>query len=280
MTATDILYEVTKRLERAEIEDAKFEAEQIITAVCDISLSQLMLNGAEEVSLKKQEKIFAVVEKRCEHYPLQYLLGEWEFYSLPFKINEGVLIPRPDTEILVDTALDYISDSENLDIADLCSGSGCIAIAIEKNAPDSVVTAYEKYDEAFKCLQENIKLNDSQIEAVQYDIADGADKHFDVILSNPPYIRSADIPSLQKEVGFEPTSALDGGADGLDFYRIICDKWVPYLKAGGVLIVEIGYDQKEDVCRLFENAGLVGVECKPDFEGNDRVVLGSKPIEE
>lgn len=276
MTATEILYEITEKLENAAIEDAKFEAEQIVTSVCDISLSQLLLNGAEEISAKKQDKIFAVTEKRCEHYPLQYLLGEWEFYSLPFKINEGVLIPRPDTEILVDTALDYIADSENMDIADLCSGSGCIAIAVEKNAPENRVTAYEKYDAAYKCLCENIKLNNSQAEAVCYDIADGPDKHFDMILSNPPYIKSRDIPSLQKEVGFEPTTALDGGEDGLKFYRIICDKWVPYLKDGGVLITEIGYDQKADVIKIFENANLTCVECKTDYEGNDRVVIGTK----
>lgn len=278
MTATEILHEIQQKLADASIEGAKFEAEQIVTAVCGISHSKLMLNGGDEISAKKEEKIFEVVQKRCEHYPLQYLLGEWEFYSLPFKINEGVLIPRPDTELLVDTALDYISESENLEIADLCAGSGCVGIAVKKNAPQCTVTAYEKYDEAYECLLENIKLNDADVRALQYDIFDGADKHYDIILSNPPYIKSSVIPSLQKEVGFEPVTALDGGTDGLDYYRIICEKWIPFLKPGGALIVEIGYDQREAVTKLFSQAGLTGIECRTDLSENDRVIIGTKPI--
>lgn len=274
MTAREVLNQAYKKLSDANTSDALFDAEQIVINVLGTSLSRLKTQEIE-VSEKQREEILSHTKKRAEHYPLQYILGEWEFYSLPFKVSEGVLIPRPDTELLVDTALEYIGSAKGLNIIDLCSGSGAIAVAISKYKSGQNVVALEKSKTAFSILKENIKLNAAKVTAVLGDVFEPDENEYDLIVSNPPYIESSELESLQDEVKHEPTMALDGGEDGLRFYKAIANLWVPKLKHGGALMVEIGYTQAQEVMRIFEEVGLKHIECKKDLSGNDRVIIGT-----
>lgn len=268
-----------KVLSDAGIEDSTFEAEQLIMHALGISLSKLRLRYNDELDETAKEKIFSLVNRRAERYPLQYIIGEWEFYSLQFKVSEDVLIPRADTELLVDTALEYIGGATNIKIIDLCSGSGCVAIAIAANTKDCDITAAEKYPATLELLKENIELNKVKVTPLLCDVLEEPQGEYDLIVSNPPYIKTEVIDTLEKEVLAEPRVALDGGADGLLFYKAIVERWLPHLKSGGALIVEIGYDQADEVITLFNNAGLQNVECKTDINGNQRVIIGTLPFE-
>ncbi len=275
MAAIAELQAVSEALKASGIEDYGFEAELLLCHVLEITSSEMRLKNPD-LSKKQRELLNELCLKRCGGYPLQYLLREWEFYGLPFSVGEGVLIPRPDTEILVDTALSFINEQKGLRIIDLCSGSGCIAVAIDKNAPNCSILALEKSSEAFNYLKHNIKLNHSDVIPILGDINAPFDEGWDLIVSNPPYITESEMNKLQKEVTYEPQMALLGGSDGLDFYRIICEKWAPLLKSGGHLLVEIGYSQAEAVQKLFSAAGLTDIRCIKDYGGNDRVIMGKK----
>lgn len=243
--------------------------------IFDASYSPLFEAREMIKAAETEEQLEDMIERRIAREPLQYILGEWEFYSLPFKLGPGVLIPRPDTETLVDTVLEFIGDRE-VDCVDLCSGSGCIAVAIAANRKNARVTAVEKSDEAFKYLEENIALNGVSVTAVKGDILTDSFGEYDLIVSNPPYVRTDVIPRLQPEVAvYEPKMALDGGEDGLRFYRAIAEKWLPRLRPGGMLAVEIGYDQDCEVAEIFKAAGLKNVLAKRDLENNRRVVFGT-----
>ncbi len=220
-----------------------------------------------------EQKILQLAKTRTNRYPLQYLLGEWEFYGLPIIVGEGVLIPRADTETLVDTALEILKKYKDPQVADLCSGSGCIALAIEKNS-NATVTAVEKYEKAYEYLKKNIFLNNSKVKPILDDALSFCGK-FDVVVSNPPYIETNTIDTLQKEVRFEPKIALDGGVDGLDFYRIISRNADNLIKPNGTLIFEIGYNQKDAVMKILENEGFSDISCVKDLNGNSRVIFGT-----
>ena len=278
MTLLGAKKKVVEILESADIEDSVFEAEQLIMHLLSISLSQLRLRQNEELSNSNEQKLLELAYRRAQREPLQYIIGEWEFYSLPFKVNENVLIPRADTELLVDTALDYIGDAKDLKIIDLCSGSGCVAIAIAANTKGCDITAAEKYPATLDILKENIELNKVDVTPLLCDVLESPQGEYDLIVSNPPYIKSEVINTLEKEVLSEPRVALDGGADGLLFYKAIVELWLPHLKSGGALMVEIGYDQADEVMALFNNSGLQNIECKIDINGNQRVIIGTLPI--
>lgn len=247
--------ETEQKLKKAGIENARFEAKEIDRAFC----------GAERKN---------AINRRIEGEPLQYILGEWEFYSLPFLVGEGVLIPRPDTETLCDIAIDFIKD-KSLKCIDLCSGSGAVAIAVEKNCKNAKVFALEKSDKAFSYLEKNVALNNSSVTAIKGDLFEAPKEKFDVILSNPPYIPTADLRSLQREVQFEPEMALDGGEDGLLFYKGIIENWLPALNRGGLLAVECGIGQAEDIANLFRKVKLSDVTIKNDLCGVQRVIFGT-----
>lgn len=247
--------QIARRLRAAGIEAAAFEAAQL-AALPDAALP-------------------AAVEKRIAGYPLQYILGEWEFYGLPFLVGEGVLIPRPDTEILVEQALRFLKDRPAARVLELCAGSGCISVAVAKHT-DATVTAMEKFPQAFGYLQKNIALNRVSVQAVQADLFDGFGGTFDLILANPPYIRTEALSALSREVRQEPPSALDGGADGLRFYRAIAGIYKENLAAGGRLLLEIGYDQRADVTAILVQAGYKNIACFRDYGGNDRVLSAEK----
>lgn len=262
-------------LEKNGILDPRFEAEQLILKIANCSKTDIML-GAKSLDEAKEKELETALGRRIKGEPLQYIIGEWEFYSLPFFVGEGVLIPRADTEILVDSAIKFLEGKSGKRVIDLCSGSGCIAVAVSKNSPENKVFALEKYDRAFEFLEKNIKRNEAAVTPIKGDVFDGTDERFDLILSNPPYIKPEAMKTLQKEVTFEPETALAGGEDGLIFYRAVIDKWADKLNLGGALMVEIGFDQKEEVMALMEAAGLRNITPKKDINGLWRVIIGTR----
>lgn len=208
--------------------------------------------------------------------PLQYIIGRWDFYESEFHVGRGVLIPRPETEELTELVIDNAKRFCSPVVFDLCSGSGCIGISIAKALPSSTVYCVEKSEEALQYLLKNAE-SISNVKVVNSDINYPSDiKNADIIVSNPPYIKSSDLSVLQSEVQFEPSMALDGGADGLDFYRIIAEKWNSNLKENGMLFLEIGEDQGEAVYEILEKQGFKEIEVIKDMYGNNRMVKSVK----
>lgn len=216
-----------------------------------------------------------LLEKRAKGVPTQYVTGETEFYSLPFKVGRGVLIPRQDTELLCDKVLEL--NIENAKVLDLCTGSGCIGITLKKYMKNADVTVVDISDEALKFAEENAALNGTDIRIVKDDVLNPNTEYgeYDVIVSNPPYIKTDVIKSLGSSVkDFEPRRALDGGEDGLIFYRSLVTNFIPHLKKGGQFFFEIGYDQGESLKEITANCRNVTI--YKDFCGKNRVVCGQK----
>ena len=250
-----------------------FEANEIIIFATDLDRSGILYKQNEELSSGQLKIIKKCLTKRKKGVPLQYILGEWEFYSLPFKVGKGVLIPRADSELLVDLVIEDIPHDNNITLLDLCSGSGALGIAVAKNCPNVRATLVEKSRRAFGYLRQNVELNAANLTAIRADIFKWKPKTpADIVICNPPYITKLEMLTLQKEVKKEPVTALFGGADGLKFYRLLCERAGEFLKKGGKMFVEIGYKQADDVKKLFENSGFEQVEVFKDFGGNDRVV--------
>lgn len=270
------LYNETKKaLAAAGITPANFEAKQIIRYVTGYTNSEILSRYNEQLSPLKITALNSIVNRRLQHYPLQYILGEWSFYGLDFYVGEGVLIPRADTEALVETALDFLKDKREAVALDLCSGSGCVAVAISKNACVSV-DAVEKYEAAYEYLEKNIKRNAANVTPILADVFDFVpDKKYDIIVSNPPYISAAGMDIIDEETTHEPDSALYGGEDGLIFYHTIANRYRKFLKNGGMLAVEIGFDQASSVSKILKLNGYKNVGVKKDYGENDRVVFGT-----
>ena len=220
------------------------------------------------------------VRRLLDGEPLAYVLGEWEFYGLPLDISESVLIPRPDTETLAEAAIGWLRQQEAPRVLDLCAGSGCLGLAIASQVPAARVVLGELSDGALRICRQNIRRNGltGRVTAMQLDALHPPVQRlgdFDCIVSNPPYIPSGDIPGLDTSVrDYEPHMALDGGADGLDFYRAICAHWRSVLHPGSRLCFEVGIGQADDVLRLMRSVGFGDLEILPDPAGIPRVVLG------
>ena len=217
------------------------------------------------------------VKRRLSGEPLQYILGEWEFSDLKFKVGKGVLIPREETVELLDTAIKFLKGKSNAKVVDLCTGSGALAICIAKQIEDSSVWGIELSDDAFSYFLKNASLNKAEnVTAIKEDVFKAfnmfEDEFFDAIISNPPYIETDEIPLLQKEVQFEPSMALDGGKDGLDFYKKIISFWTPKLKKGGMLAFELGEGQFDCVSDMLAYAGYLKIGCAKDLSGVKRVI--------
>ena len=279
MTISELEKLGSQKLRASGKENSDFDARCLLEFVLNLNPTQYLLNRSEEVDSVCAEKFLSLVERRSNGEPLQYILGKWEFMGLPFYVGEGVLIPRPETEMLVEYALDFLKDKKNPVVIDLCSGSGCIAISVAKHLPNAKVYAVEKSDLAFPYLKKNIWLNCVfNVSAVHGDIFDStllSDIKPDLILSNPPYIRSPEIASLQSEVRNEPSMALDGGEDGLIFYREIANSWIDRLGTGGAIAVECAEDQTEDIIRMFSEKTQYA-EAFNDLSGLPRTVTAIK----
>ena len=274
----DLYLKLRGILSEAEIEAPELEARLLIEGATGMNRASQIANSNSEISGEIQEKLISMAQKRAGHLPLQYILGKWSFMGFEFKVGEGVLIPRDDTEVLVGLCLDYLKASDGKTALDLCAGSGAVSVALDKLA-NADVTAVELSDKAYNFLLENIK--GTNIKPHKGDIfecyGDFEEKSFDLIASNPPYIKTDEIETLQTEVGYEPKTALDGGADGLDFYRAIARRWTPLLKSGGAMAFELGEGQAEYVGGLMADHGYINIKTAKDLGGTDRAIIGILP---
>lgn len=270
--------EICQKLRESGIDNYGYDAAVLIEELEGTDVATLRGDPNRDYC---SEKLMDAIDKRCKHYPLQYIIGEWEFFGKKFEVSESCLIPRADTETLVETAIKLLP--RNAYFADLCTGSGCIAIATLANRPDCRAYAAELYEETLRIAEKNAKKNqvDGRLEfgiadVLCPDCLDGVCKEgnerFDAILSNPPYIPSQDIDSLADEVRFEPRAALDGGGDGLIFYRTITSYSKKYLKEGGIVIFEIGYDQADSLRKIAEE-NQFSCEIIRDLGQRDRVAV-------
>lgn len=282
MNFSSVLKSGRDKLLSSGIENCKREAEELLSFVTGKSLSTIRFSGNNLLEPEKVEKFNRLIKKRCNGYPLQYILGEWSFYNLDhLSVGEGVLIPRPETELIVDRALEFLSkkrDKGTIEVFDLCSGSGCIAISVALNAPWCHVTAVEYSDDALFYLKKNVeKYNLENLTVKKWNLFDGPYMNMDLLLSNPPYIKTEDINGLQSEVHYEPEMALDGGEDGLVFYRAIKEKWFERLNPGGLAVMEIGEDQGEEIEELFKSVSSSTL-VRKDYSGLDRIVEAYRPV--
>ncbi len=273
MTYREAMLWGEEKLNTAGIADARTDAWLLLTYICKIDRTFYYVHMDEAMSPELLAEYEAVLNKRAEHVPLQYITGEQEFMGIPFRVNEAVLIPRQDTETLVEEALKITRPS--MKVLDMCTGSGCILISILKNVVDVEGYGYDISKQAIKVAKENAKLNNVNATFERSDLFEEVVDKFDIIVSNPPYIPTDVIGGLMPEVAvYEPMQALDGKEDGLHFYRRIVAEASEYLNPNGRLLFEIGHDQGEAVSALMREAGFSGVRVIKDLAGNDRVVIG------
>lgn len=279
MTLGELLKDVTGTLRQACIESAVFEGAVIVTECTQKSRAFIAAHPEKEISPAAAERAMSAARRRTAGEPLQYILGRWEFYSLSFKVRPGVLIPRPETELLCEHVIKAASNITRPKILDLCCGSGCIAVAAAKELPRADVYAADLYDAPLALTAENAAANGVNISIVKADALGAPPAQlgsgFDIIVSNPPYIPSGELPSLQREVQYEPQSALDGGPDGLGFYRAICENYTPLLTSGGMLCFEAGDGECGDISAVMVCAGFDDIDVIKDYSGTDRVVFGT-----
>ncbi len=261
-------------LEDNGIGDSKLDAWYLLSYVTGLTRARFILDCKDEMDQESYGRYISLIKERASHIPLQHITGQQDFMGLTFKVNENVLIPRQDTELLVEEALKYTKPGDR--VLDLCTGSGCVLISILSLGKELEGLGIDISEEALQVARENnaILLED-KAEFLQGDLFTGVQGTFDIIVSNPPYIRPDVIETLEPEVkDHEPRIALDGSEDGLYFYRCICQEAKKYLSQGGWLLVEIGYDQGLPVSELFRLAGFCDVEIVKDLAKNDRVVKG------
>ena len=274
-----MLKEVFKNTERAlagaGIEDPEFEAGVLLEDIGGVAPAEVQLSPESEILPEKAAALAAAAKRRSEGYPLQYIIGSWDFYGRRFSCGEGVLIPRPETELLCECVIKYFAKRPAPRIVDLCSGTGCIAITLAKEIAGAKVTAVELYDAAFSYLERNNAAFGGCVSAVQGDALESFGE-FDCVVSNPPYVAAAEMPTLQKEVLKEPETALFGGEDGLDFYRAIAKNWYGHISSGGFITFEIGETQGRAVEAILKENGYYGVSVWEDYSGLDRIVTAMK----
>ena len=277
MNYTEAFLMGMQKLKEAEIGEAQLDARLLLEEVCGTDHNTLLCHGDREVSEAEEEKYRRALEQRAVHVPLQHLLGYQDFMGLRFQVNEYVLIPRQDTEILVEEAMRYLHDG--MRILDLCTGSGCILLSLLHYSNDCEGTGVDISKEALQVAVQNAELLGIKADFLKSDLYEKVTGKFDLLVSNPPYIERAVIPTLMEEVReYDPYIALDGGEDGLDFYRRIIGGAQDYLKRGGQILMEIGSGQAKAVSELLREAGFKEIDVCRDFAGLDRVVSGRLPI--
>ena len=274
MTYAEAIRLGEKRLLSSGIAEAAWDARLLFEYARQIDRNFYYLHMNDELSEADWNAYQDALQTRMGHVPLQYITGEQEFMGLSFAVNPHVLIPRQDTEILVEEAQKRIH--AGMDALDLCTGSGCIIVSLSKYAPIHAA-ASDISAQALKTAKENAKRHGVTVDFIESDLFEGITSRYDIIVSNPPYIKTDVIGMLDPEVRFfEPTIALDGGMDGLDFYRKIVENAKNHLKIGGILAFEIGFDQKESVTEILTNcktAVFEDIRCLQDLEKNDRMIF-------
>ncbi len=282
VTLKQLFAETKQILALSGIESAEFDALQLIGKYTGFDRTSILYYGENPVKDDIAHKIITEVEKRSSGVPLQYLLGMWEFMSLDFKVGPGVLIPRQDTETLCELIIAKMSKVKSGRLLDLCTGSGCIAVSVAYYARGVLCDGLDISNDALSYAKANAKINgvDDRVSFYEGDIRhepieEILAKRYDVLCANPPYIRRADLDALQKELDYEPDIALDGGEDGLDYYRAILKNWITLLKDDGMLFFEIGVGQDEQVSDLLSKAGFEDVMALKDLTGINRVVCAA-----
>ena len=281
MTYRQILQEAIRKLQKAEIEEADNDAWILMSEAFNISRTDYFVKSGDECIDNARTELFdSMIERRVRREPLQYITGHAYFMGYEFRVTPDVLIPRFDTEILVEKSLEYASDG--MKVLDMCTGSGCIAVSYalqcrERGYDNVEVNAVDISFAALSVAADNAMRAGVDINYIRSDMFTGVSGMYDMILSNPPYIPTRDIEELEPEVRTsEPVGALDGHEDGLFFYRILAAESPSHLKAGGRLIMEIGYNQADDVCSLLEQNKFADIEVIKDLAGHDRVVCGRR----
>ena len=267
------------RLMMAGVPDARFDAAQLYQFVT--GRDHRLDDGptADEAA-----RLQVLAERRAAREPLQYLLGEWDFMDFTLKVGRGVLCPRADSEVVCETAIELLQDVEAPVVYDLCAGTGCLGLGIARAVPGAKVTCVEFSHDAWPYLTANVaalggKTTQAELADVLTYYTQIEPASVDLIISNPPYLTAQEMESLMPETAKEPTVALDGGRDGLDFYRVLVRQYRDAVRPGGWLVLEIGYAQAEAVLALGKAAGWQGGTCRKDAGGNDRVVFSRKPLE-
>ena len=282
MTIRELKRKAAARLNEAGIETGAFEAAVLLQTLLNCGAGDLLLRQGETASSNLIQSVFDCVDRRIGGEPLQYMIGAWDFFNDTFFVGPGVLIPRPATEEFCAYSLERLRDYTSPVVFDLCAGSGCIGLSVKRARPDAQVFLLERSEEAMAYLLKNrdhLGLRE-EISVIKGDVLQGFEA-FDflprpnVILSNPPYIETSLLPSLQCEVQKEPSMALDGGEDGLTFYRCFASRWLPFLEPGGLFGIECGEDQAESIAKMIEPFCL-NIELLPDFNGVQRFVFARK----
>ena len=264
-----------------KIDEASLKVRMLLSHILGQNKEYLIIHSEDEINTINTKKYLIGIDCLKKSMPIQYITNTQEFMGFEFYVDENVLIPQPDTEILVEEVLDIIKiikdkKKEKIQILDLCTGSGAIGISLSKIfANDVIVTCSDISKEALKIVELNSKKNSVNIKIVQSDIFKNIQNKFDIIVCNPPYIESDIIKTLPKEVQNEPILALNGGKDGLDFYRIIIKEAKNHLNKGGYLALEIGFNQKEKVKKLLKDNNYQNIYSKKDLGGNDRIIISN-----
>lgn len=284
MKIQEILRKSSLELRNCGIENPELDARYLLEWILKCNHSELLLHFDRDLTEEQMETYVSAIKKRMQHMPLQYIIGEQEFMGYSFQVNENVLIPRQDTEILVEEALKrmdmvYEVTGKGNTVLDLCCGSGCIGISIQKQRPETCVTLTDISEAALAVAAENARRLQAEVTICHGDLFRGipAGQKYRFILSNPPYIPSQVIETLMPEVReHEPRLALDGEADGLCFYRRIANEAGQFLEEEGYVLFEIGFDQAEDVRKILVDAGFLQIQVRQDYAGLDRVIIGKK----
>ena len=281
ITYNDLYLEVRRQLRESGVEASTLEARELVCFGTGKNREELTRDSRLYASPEREAQVRRLVERRMAGEPVAYLIGEWEFYGLPLDISQDVLIPRADTEVLAEQAIAYIQQLGECRVLDLCAGSGCVGLAIAAQAPQARVVLGEIDDSALKICRQNLRRNSlsARVTPIQMDAREKPARslgEFQCIISNPPYIPTGDIAGLEPSVrDYEPHMALDGGADGMDFYRAITEQWKEALAPGGRLYFEVGIGQADPVLRLMRSQGFGDLQIIKDHHKIPRVVLGA-----
>ena len=260
------------------IEDYSIISKMLAKHILNMTNVEIIINEEKEISEEEKNRYDFALTEIVKGIPVQYITYNQEFMGMNFYVNEDVLIPQPDTEILVEEVIKLCKNyKDNIKILDICTGSGAIGISIVKSVENINLIASDISDKALEIAKKNAKNNEilNRIDFVKSDMFENINDKFDIIVSNPPYIETNVISTLSKQVQNEPHLALDGGKDGLDFYRILANQAKEYLKPNGYLCMEIGYNQKDKVEQLLKENGYKNIYCKKDLSGNDRVIIAN-----
>lgn len=281
ITYNNLYLDLRRQLRAAGVEEASLEARELVCFGTGKTRQELTRDGGLYMAPEQERRVRALVERHLQGEPVAYLIGEWEFYGLGLDISQDVLIPRPDTETLAEQAIGWCAGLDECRVLDLCAGSGCVGLAVAAHAPRARVTLGEISDAALKICRQNIRRCGLSGRVVPME-TDALEKpprsmgEFQCIVSNPPYIPSGDIAGLDVSVrDYEPRLALDGGEDGLRFYRSIAEQWREALAPGGRLYFEVGIGQADSVLRIMRGVGFGDIQVVQDLHGVPRVVFGT-----